>query len=71
MSDRIKLTTNKALQSLHQLHEVESMLLELAKADRFARVTVHSHGVLIQNTIDKLESALELAKQFQIVVQGR
>lgn len=67
----IKLTTNKAHEALQTTWRAESMLDELAKADRFARVTVHSHGVLIQNVVNELESALELAKQFQNEVQGR
>lgn len=68
---KLKLTTNKALQSAHALTRADSMACELARADQFGAVTVHSHGRLIENTIAEIESALELMKQFQLVVQGR
>ena len=68
---KIKLTTNKALQSVHALSRVDSIACVLAKAEQFGAITVHSHGQLIQNAIDEIESALTLMKQFQNIVQGR
>lgn len=67
----IKLTTNKALQSAHAAQYAKERLILLANDERLARITVHSHGAAIQEAIDHLESALELAKQFQFTVQGR
>lgn len=67
----LKLTTNKALQAEVTATRAAELLVALADAERLAPVNVHSHGLVLGQAIDYLESALELAKQFELQVQGR
>lgn len=67
----IKLTTNKAFQAMCSTVSAFDVLAMIVKAERIAPVSVHSHGGSIDDVICSLESALELAKDFQRDVQGR
>jgi hypothetical protein len=67
----MKLTTNKPLQACYATTQASRLLVQLANAEQLAPVNVHSHGQMLQQAIDELESALELARQFQLKMQGR
>ena len=67
----IKLNINKAQLAADAAIQAADMLTQITKAEHIAPVNVHSHGQMLQQAIVELESALELARQFQIKMQGR
>lgn len=67
----MKLTTNKALQAMVAADRARELLRELAMAEKLAPLNVHSHGAMIEEAIEFLNSASFLALQFQREVQGR
>lgn len=71
MSGKIRIAPSNLDKLAHMLNVVNDTVAVIKVHESIGRVNVHSHGEVIDDVVELTRRAHEMAKAFQLEIQGR